>query len=133
MAGETDLGVLLASLRPVLAADIFAFATLPPGQALPPGLEPVGTFREAEGLTVIAPSAACRAAGLTASHGWAMITLSVHSSLAAVGMMAAVAQALAAAGISVNPVAGYHHDHVFVPWDRREEALAILSALSRPA
>jgi uncharacterized protein len=27
-------------------------------------------------------------------------------------------------------VAAFHHDHVFVPWARREEALAILEGLS---
>jgi hypothetical protein len=55
----------------------------------------------------------------------------VRSSLAAVGFLAAVTRALAGAGISANPVSGFHHDHLFVPWDRREEALAVLEALTR--
>jgi hypothetical protein len=58
-----------------------------------------------------------------------MITLRVHSSLAAVGLTAAVAAALSDHGISANVVAAYCHDHIFVPADRAEEALAALRSL----
>jgi hypothetical protein len=77
-------------------------------------------IREDEGVTVIRPG-----------QGWARITLGVHSSLAAVGLTARVASALAQREISANMVAAFHHDHVFVPWDRRAEALAVLRALSQ--
>jgi hypothetical protein len=53
----------------------------------------------------------------------------VHSSLEAVGLTAAVAGALTAAGISANVVAAFHHDHVFVPADRAEAAMAQLDLL----
>jgi hypothetical protein len=71
-------------------------------------------------VTVIRPGA-----------GWARITLGVQSSLAAIGLTARVAEALTARGISANMIAAFHHDHVFVPWERREEALATLETLSR--
>ena len=77
-------------------------------------------INEAEGVTLIRPGT-----------GWARITLGVHSSLAAIGLTARVAKALAARGISANIVAGFHHDHILVPWARRAEALAALRALSR--
>jgi hypothetical protein len=77
-------------------------------------------IREAEGMTVVRP-------GL----GWARISLGVHSSLAAIGLTARVSAALAERGLSANIVAALHHDHVFVPWDRREEALAALRELSQ--
>lgn len=64
------------------------------------------------------------------SIGWARITLTVHSSLAAIGLTAAVSQALAAGGIPANIIAAFHHDHIFVPWDRRAEALAVLHRLA---
>ena len=64
-------------------------------------------------------------------QGWARITLGVQSSLAAVGLTARVATILAERGIAANVIAGYHHDHVFVPWDRRDEALQALRALSQ--
>ncbi len=57
--------------------------------------------------------------------------LGVHSSLAAVGLAARVAESLAAHGISANMVAAFHHDHVFVPWERRDEALKILDNLAK--
>lgn len=63
--------------------------------------------------------------------GWARVTLQVHSSLAAVGLTARIATVLAEAGISANMVAAFHHDHVFVPWGRRAEALKILENLSK--
>ena len=59
----------------------------------------------------------------------AWITLRVHSDLAAVGLTAAFARALADAGIACNVVAGVHHDHLFVPADRAGDALAALRAL----
>jgi hypothetical protein len=85
---------------------------------------------EAEGLTVVAPLAALQAAGV-ASDPWARISLTVASDLAAVGLTAAFAGALGAEGISCNVIAGYHHDHLFVQWDRRADAMAALEALSR--
>lgn len=35
------------------------------------------------------------------------------------------------AGISANVIAGYHHDHILVPWEKRFAALEALRALSR--
>jgi uncharacterized protein len=130
MPGETDLATLLAGLAPRLSANEYAFATLPPGMAIPDDLSPIGSFHEVEGLSLIAPAAQLADSGLPHIPGWAMITLEVHSSLEAIGMMAAIARTLADAGISVNAVAGYHHDHVFVQWDRRDDAVALLRALS---
>ena len=128
MRGETDLARLLAGLDPLLDDQPYGFAILP-GPALPAGLQPFGLIREAEGLTVIATRAELAAAGLAAEAQWAHITMRVHSSLQAVGLTAAMASALSLAGISANVVAGYHHDHLFVPWGRRAEALAVLQAL----
>lgn len=116
MSGETDLGRLLAGLTPVLDPIEYAFETV--AEALPLG-EAFALIREAEGVTVIRPGT-----------GWARITLGVHSSLAAIGLTGRVAGALTDAGISANMIAAFHHDHVFVPWDRRDEALAVLESLS---
>lgn len=133
MPGETDLAKLLAGLRPSLDETEYAFATVAPGGKLPDGIEPLGTFREAEGLTVIAPASALENSGLQHTPGWARITLEVHSALSAVGLAAAVSRALADAGISANMIAAYHHDHVFVPLHRAEEALSVLKGLSQTA
>jgi uncharacterized protein len=126
VAGETDLAKLLRTMRPVLADTPYGFAIWT-GGALP--LVPFATVAEDEGLTVIAPLAAIVAAGMI-SDPWARISLSVYSDLAAVGLTAAFAGTLATAGISANLIAGYHHDHIFVQWDRRTEALAASTDLS---
>ncbi|WP_036823971.1 ACT domain-containing protein, partial [Photobacterium sanctipauli] len=60
------------------------------------------------------------------------ITLTVHSSLEAVGLTAAVATRLAEYSISANVVAAYYHDHVFVPVNRAEEALQALATMNTP-
>lgn len=127
MSGETDLARLLRSLAPELAPEPYGIVTLA-GEP-PPGLIWAALVREAEGMTAIAPQSALKAAGIAPGPDWARITLTVHSSLEAVGLTAAVSAALAAAGIPANMVAGAFHDHLFVPWDGRAEALARLRAL----
>lgn len=64
---------------------------------------------------------------------FARITLQVHSDLEGVGLTAAVSTALSKAGIACNVIAAFHHDHLLVPWERREEALAVLKKLSSHA
>jgi hypothetical protein len=54
------------------------------------------------------------------------ITLTVHSSLDAVGLTAAVATKLSSYGISANVVAAYYHDHIFVQSEKADEALSAL-------
>ncbi len=73
------------------------------------------------------------AAGLDWTFRCRMITLNVHSSLHAVGFLAAITTHLAQAGIAVNPVSAYRHDHLFVPDDRADEALGLLLQLSKGA
>jgi hypothetical protein len=131
MSGETRLEALLKSMKPVLREGEFVFCTTagpPPDLA---ALEPVGLFREDEGLTLILPRERAEAAGLRCSAAFRMVTLSVHSSLEAVGFLAAITGRLAAHGISVNPVSAYYHDHLFVPADRATECLSLLAELSR--
>ena len=90
-------------------------------------------FRESEGLTLIVSEEAARKAGLAAIFPCRRVTLDIHSSLDAVGFMAAITTRLAASGIGVNPVSAYFHDHLFVPAGRAEEAVAILEQLAAEA
>ena len=129
MTGEADLRKLLAGMRPSLSDTAFAFATLASRQEIPATAEIVATFKEEEGLSVIAPLDEIVLAGINHSGPWAKITLTIHSSLSAVGLTAAIATALAQEGISANVVAAYFHDHIFVPWNDRHEALRILDDL----
>lgn len=114
LGGERDLSQLLHALNPTLHPERYGFSA---------ASEPIlreGQFalvREEEGLTLIQPDP---------SGEWARISLGVHSSLEAVGLTAVLSSRLADVGISANIVAGLFHDHLFVPWDRRNDALATL-------
>jgi hypothetical protein len=125
--GETDLQRLLAGLAPALAPRPRAIRTQ--AQDAPVPADAIMLFREDEGTTIVAEVA--DSAG-DEPH-WAQITLRIHSSLEAVGMMAAIASALAARGIPCNAVSAYFHDHLFVPWARRDDALAALRQLAAEA
>ena len=131
MPAETDLDTLLRDLNPMLADEEHGFATIPLRQGWPQGLVPVATFAEAEGASVIALSSIMEGIGLDHEGGWAKITIGANSALDAVGLTAKISGALAEAGISANIVAAYHHDHVFVPWHQRKDAMAVLEKLSK--
>lgn len=130
MSGETDLLTLLRTMQPVLKADEYAILTtnLTPREAVE--LQPLGIFQEEEGLTVITRFPLPAVLSGEDIPRFRCITLTVHSSLEAVGFLAAVANRLADHDISVNAVAGYYHDHLFVPADRAEEALELLEAMT---
>jgi hypothetical protein len=126
MPGQSDLTELLRSMEPKLHDAPYGFGLVQSAEWLP------GAFAmmvEDEGMTVVATEVVLKAAGIAHQPGWARISLAVHSDLAAVGLTAAVAQALTAQNISANVIAGYHHDHFFVQWARRDAALAAMDAL----
>ena len=132
MSGVTDLAELLKTMEPALADGSFVYASVPEVALTDAFLgAAVGLFRETEGVTLILPVGA--AAGLSASPPMRMITLTVHSSLEAVGLTAAFAAALTREGISANVVAAFHHDHIFVPERDAGRAMEALTALSRKA
>jgi hypothetical protein len=130
VTGETDLARLLAGMRPALDPEIWVFCVVPGGAPPDPALAPVATVREDEGWTAIVPRDRADAAGLPYEGTYRRITLTVHSSLAAVGFLAAIARALADAGVACNPVSGTYHDHLFVPAARARDALTVLAGLS---
>lgn len=129
MAGVTDLSQLLATMQPVKREGVYVFCTLSAGLPGDSGLNPLGLFHEAEGTTLILEQSQADRAGLPYDAVFALITLTVHSSLEAVGFLAAIATQLASHGISVNPVSAFYHDHLFVPVSQTEKALALLQTL----
>tara|TARA_R110002110_G_scaffold206064_2_gene418269 strand:- start:2026 stop:2433 length:408 start_codon:yes stop_codon:yes gene_type:complete len=128
----SDTKSMIAGMSPELVAGAFDFCTLPFGDARLDGLIPQAhaVCQEAEGVSLILPLEVMAAQSLPQTAPMAQITLNVYSSLEGVGLTAAVAMALAEAGIACNMVAGFHHDHAFVPLARADDALAILVALA---
>jgi hypothetical protein len=124
---------MLAGLSPTLRDGDYLFVTYPAGQQ-PPGNAldaAIGWFREADGTSLILPRDVALALGCGEGPSMRHIVLGVHSSLEGVGLTAAVAGRLAEQGIACNVVAAFHHDHLFVPADRAEEALSLLQGLQR--
>lgn len=130
MAGEHDLRTLIRSMDPVLRPGSFAVALVRDERAMR-GIVPDATIQEDEGLTVVLPRERADALGLPYDFVAAWITLRVHSALEAVGLTAAFSTALAEADLSCNVLAGFHHDHLLVPYERRDEAMDVLRALAR--
>ena len=132
MSAITDLDTLLGSMSPCASDGQFVFCCIADGRyGMHAELAPIASFLEQEGLTLVLPQQAAERAGLAYEGVFAMITLNVHSSLAAVGLTAAVAAELSKAGISANVLAACFHDHIFVPAARAGEALAALHALAQ--
>lgn len=135
--GETDLAVMLDTLtvsrrdgvRHVVNLSLEQWSRCVDDGGLPPGVDAVISEPGEGAVTVV-----CRGEDLVA-RGWqstfhaVWLTLDVHSSLLAVGLTAAVSAALARADIPANMIAGFHHDHILVPEDRADEAVACLHQL----
>lgn len=130
MSGIIGLNELINSLSPHMQADEYAFCTVIGSIADYAALDPVAFVKEEEGLTLVLPVAVAVRERFKVDRPYKNITLMVHSSLEAVGLTAAVSSKLASCGISANILAGYYHDHVFVPSDKAEEALELLQGLS---
>jgi uncharacterized protein len=126
VSGETNLGVLLKSMQPVLDDGEYVFCTV--NQKLEDliKLDPVGFFQEEEGITLILLRTSADRVALAYNSSFRMITLSVHSSLEAVGFMAAIATKLSENNISVNPISAYYHDHLFVPFNQADRVMELL-------
>ena len=133
MPGERDLAMLLQNMKPEMHDDVFVFCSIPADKEIPAAFRPVYLFREREGTTLVMRREEAESAGLPYQFVSRLITLTVHSSLEAVGFLAAITGRLAQAGISVNAVSAYYHDHLFVPEHRADEALRVLQDMSKPA
>ena len=125
--GSTNLAHMLSTLEVQARPETYVYAVLP-SEHLAVALAHA-TVREAEGLTVILTKEDAVGHGVTYEFEAAWLTLSVHSSLEAVGLTAAFSNALSNAEISCNVLAGFYHDHLLVPVADKERALAVLAQL----
>lgn len=129
-----DTQSMLANMTPVLKDGAFVFCATKDADVIARAVPlALGSFREEESMTLILGRADALALGFAGEMPMRRIVLEVFSSLEGVGLTAAVAGALAAEGIPCNMVAAFHHDHVFVPADMAERALAILSDMQKSA
>jgi hypothetical protein len=128
MPGETNLNKLLKSMTPSLNKGDYVFCTVTNIESVAEN-QMLSFFREAEGITVIIEKTVADSLNLPYTYVAAWITLTVHSSLDAVGLTAAFSTALSNAGISCNVVAAYCHDHIFVAKNDAPKAMRVLEQL----
>lgn len=126
MTGETDLDRMLANLDAQARPGDYVMVTL----AQAPSVHVDALVQEAEAVTVVVPREVADAQSWGYDLVLTWITLQVHSALEAVGLTAEASRALADEGIPANMLAGFFHDHVLVPADRRDDALRALDDLS---
>lgn len=130
MTGEKNLDTLLKTMRPTLNPGEYVFCSVKDMQQVDQA-EIISFFREGEGITLIMERKIADRHGLEYSFVAAWITLTVHSSLEAVGLTAAFSAALTEENISCNVIAGYFHDHIFVDKKDSEKAMAALNRFSK--
>jgi hypothetical protein len=132
-SGIKDLSFLLRNMSPKLMKGQYVFCTIPSGRVDSIEGEPLMSFREKEGVTLILDRDDADKNGLSHNQTWAMITLEVHSDLQAVGFLAAITTRLAELGICTNVVSAFFHDHLFVQSDKSDEAMRVLKEMTRDA
>ncbi len=129
MEPDKDLSILLKDLNPVLNEGEYVFCCLPTISDLDIS-RIVGLFKEDEGWTIVLEKTYADDLGYSYSYIASWITLTVNSSLEAVGLTAALSAALAKRSISCNVFAAYHHDHIFVSLKDAKRALDALKQLA---
>lgn len=130
LSGYKDLSYLLKNMEPAHVPGVYIFATVSEEILEVLGASPLLVFRENEAITVIVSKEIAETNSLPIKSEWSLVTLTVHSNLEAVGFLAKITSILAEAGISVNTVSTFYHDHLFVPKDRVDETLTLLKNLS---
>ena len=122
LKGLSELAELLQAMNPCITDCDFVFCSVQGSLKEYACLEPVAMVRETEGLTLVLPLPVAERERLGFNGIFRQISLTVHSSLDAVGLTAAVSRRLADHGIAANILAGYYHDHIFVPRDKADVA-----------
>lgn len=132
MSGEKDLSILLRNMEPVWNAGEYVFCTIEKLDHVLDLDKLLFFFREKEAVTIVVEKKVADEWNLEYSYISSWITLNIHSSLEAVGLTAAFANALKQEGISCNVVAAYFHDHIiFVGKEDAKKAMEALVRLSR--
>ena len=130
MSGEIDLHKLIQGMKPELNPGEYVYC-LAESKEHALSLDPLFYFLEKEGVTVILPKEKADSISIPYPMTCAWITLTVHSSLEAVGLTAAVSRSLTDAGISCNMVAAFYHDHIFIPVKDADRAMSVLLELTK--
>jgi len=129
MKGGSNPDKLLKEMSPRLNEGEYVFVTLRDLDGIDRS-DSICEFKEEEGTTVVIEKSKADKLNLSYDFVAAWITLDIHSSLEALGLTAAFSGKLASHNISCNVIAGYYHDHIFVPKKDAARAMKVLKAQS---
>jgi hypothetical protein len=134
----SNLRELLRKMEPSLSEGKFHIASINESEQMALASHMghiISIFREKEGLSIVfSEEIKGEVEGITKNRiagPFALITLNVYSDLMAIGFLAKITEALAKEKISVNAFSAYHHDHLLVPYKRKEDALKALEKLQK--
>ena len=130
MPGQTDLKKILESIDPYLVDESFIFMTTDQSlSSISNTLNPIASFKENEGLTLVITQATADKNAITYDSVFSCISLGVHSSLESYGLISIISRELTQNNISTNVFSGYYHDHIFVQSGKADKALEIISKI----
>ncbi len=129
MSGETNIKELIKGMAPVLNEGEYVFTMVKNTGGIRRD-DVICEFKEAEGTTLVLERKKADELKLPYEYVASWITLTIHSSLEAVGLTALFSKALADQNISCNVIAGYYHDHIFVDIKDSQRAIHVLNDLT---
>jgi len=126
-SGEEGLSNILNNLQPELLNEDYVFITLDNDSDSENKLDPIATFKEKEGITLVVTQKIAQKNNHQYDSTFSCISLGVHSSLTSVGLIAAISKSLSDNGIACNVFSGYFHDHIFVPNSLSAQAMELIN------
>ena len=126
-SGEEDLSNILNNLQPELLNEDYVFITLDNDSDSENELDPIATFKEKEGITLVVTQERAQGNNLQYNSVLSCISLGVHSSLTSVGLIATISKSLSDNGIACNVFSGYFHDHIFVQKSLSAQAMELIN------